>query len=143
AEGHDRHRVHRAAEPGRALRAAHDASRGDLRARDVRRIAERRARGRAVILGPELALVLSLFASAVALEPPRPEMVRAGWRPSDAVLLDRHGDVLHERRIDATRRRLAWTALDDVSPALVWAVLRSEDRRFRQHGGVDARAIGA
>src|SRR5262249_51667705 len=25
----------------------------------------------------------------------------------------------------------------------VWAVLRSEDRRFRQHGGVDARAIGA
>jgi len=96
-----------------------------------------------VIVGPALALVLSLFAHSTTLAPPTPEMVRAAWKASEAALLDRHGEILHERRVDATRRRLAWTALDDVSSALVTAVLASEDRRFREHGGVDARAIAA
>jgi penicillin-binding protein 1C len=96
-----------------------------------------------VILGPALALVLSVLAHAAPPTSPTPEMVRGAWRPSDAALLDRHGETLHERRVDATRRRLAWTALDDVSPTLVAAVLASEDRRFRQHGGVDARALAA
>jgi penicillin-binding protein 1C len=68
---------------------------------------------------------------------------RASYCPSDARLLDRHGDVVHERRIDRTRRRLAWTALDEVSPALVEALLASEDRRFFEHSGVDWRAVGA
>jgi penicillin-binding protein 1C len=95
-----------------------------------------------VILAPALALVLSLLAPATAAAP-TPAAVRAAWRPSDAVLLDRHGEVLHERRIDATRRRLAWTALEEVSPALVDAVIASEDRRFREHGGVDGRALAA
>jgi len=96
-----------------------------------------------VIAAPALALVLSLLGGAPAPSPPTIDMVRAAWRPSDAALLDRHGEVLHERRIDSTRRRLAWTALDDVSPALVTAVLASEDRRFREHHGVDARALAA
>ncbi|HMH52892.1 MAG TPA: penicillin-binding protein 1C [Candidatus Acidoferrum sp.] len=77
------------------------------------------------------------------LSPPEPAAVSAAWQPSDAVLLDRGGEVLHERRIDATRRRLAWTALGDVSPALVGAVVASEDRRFREHRGVDGRALVA
>ncbi|MDX2171002.1 MAG: transglycosylase domain-containing protein, partial [Deltaproteobacteria bacterium] len=68
---------------------------------------------------------------------------RAAYCPSDARLLDRHGEVVHERRIDRTRRRLAWTPLDAVSPALVDALLASEDRRFFAHGGVDWRAVGA
>jgi penicillin-binding protein 1C len=96
-----------------------------------------------VILAPALALVLSLVTSATSPSPPTPAAVSAGWQPSDAVLLDRRGEVLHERRIDATRRRLAWTALDDVSPALVRAVIASEDRRFGEHRGVDARALAA
>jgi penicillin-binding protein 1C len=95
-----------------------------------------------VIVAPALALAAWLLASGTAVTAvPTPAAVRADWRPSDAVLLDRHGDVLHERRIDATRRRLPWTALDDVSPALVQAVLASEDRRFEAHGGVDGRAL--
>ncbi len=69
------------------------------------------------------------------------EEVRARWRPSDAQLLDRHGEPLHEVRIDRHGRRLAWTALDDISPALVNAVIRSEDRRFWHHRGVDLRAL--
>jgi penicillin-binding protein 1C len=44
-------------------------------------------------------------------------------------------------RIDRHGRRLAWTALDDISPALIKAVIRSEDRRFWTHCGVDVRAL--
>ncbi|HKD68447.1 MAG TPA: penicillin-binding protein 1C [Candidatus Binataceae bacterium] len=72
---------------------------------------------------------------------PRFDEVRLRWRPSDAQLLDRHGEPLHEARIDRHGRRLAWTALDDISPALVSVVIRSEDRRFWQHHGVDLPAI--
>jgi penicillin-binding protein 1C len=71
------------------------------------------------------------------------EAVRATWRPSDVALLDRHGEVLHELRLDPTRRRLAWMPLGEVSLALPAAVIASEDRRFWEHGGVDARALGA
>jgi penicillin-binding protein 1C len=78
------------------------------------------------------------------LPPPLPLAdVRAATCPSDARLLDRHGDVLHERRVDRTRRRLDWTPLADVSPALLRAVIASEDRRFQAHGGVDAPALAA
>ena len=66
---------------------------------------------------------------------------RAAWCPSDARLLDRHGEVIQERRIDPSRRRLDWTPLDRISPALVSAVIASEDLRFLDHGGVDIRAI--
>lgn len=67
--------------------------------------------------------------------------VRAAYRPSDARLLDRHGEVLHELRLDANRRRLEWTPLADISPALQNAVITSEDRRFYRHHGIDARAL--
>jgi penicillin-binding protein 1C len=67
--------------------------------------------------------------------------VRAQWRPSDAQLLDRHGVPLYERRVDSNGRRLAWTPLDEVSPALEQAVIASEDRRFFDHHGVDERAM--
>ncbi len=69
--------------------------------------------------------------------------VRAAYCPSDARLLDRHGAVLHELRVDPTRRRLAWTPLAAVSPALRDAIVTSEDRRFFAHGGVDWRAVAA
>ncbi|MBU6281629.1 penicillin-binding protein 1C [bacterium] len=69
--------------------------------------------------------------------------VRAGHRPSDLLLLDRHGEVLDARRVDLDRRRLEWTPLDRVAPALRRAVVVSEDRRFAEHGGVDLRALAA
>jgi penicillin-binding protein 1C len=67
--------------------------------------------------------------------------VRAAYRPSDAQLLDRHGAVLHELRVDRSRRRLDWCALEDASPALQAAVIASEDHRFFRHAGVDWRAL--
>ncbi len=69
------------------------------------------------------------------------DAVHARHAPSDVPLLDRHGAVLHEIRTDPHERRLAWTALADVSPALLRAVVAAEDRRFRSHPGVDVRAL--
>ncbi len=98
---------------------------------------------------PLAALAALLLAAAIGARtgagqaPPSPADVRAAWCPSDVRVLDRHGDALHSLRTDADGRRLAWTPLAEVSPALVRAVLASEDRRFREHGGVDWRAAAA
>lgn len=69
--------------------------------------------------------------------------VRAAHVKSDSLLLDRRGEVLHELRTDRRGRRLDWTKLADISPSLKQAVIRSEDKRFFAHGGVDYRALGA
>jgi len=74
-------------------------------------------------------------------ETPSFAAVRAAYQPSDIALLDRHGVTIHEVRVDTRRRRLAWTPLAAISPALQAAVLASEDRRFYVHHGVDARAV--
>jgi len=80
-------------------------------------------------------------AACSAPEPPTFEQVRAAHRTSESVLVDRHGAPLHELRTDPTRRRLEWVRLDDVSPALVAALIAVEDRRFRVHAGVDWRGL--
>ena len=69
--------------------------------------------------------------------------VKANWTPSEAWLLDRHGEVLHSLRQDRSVRRLDWTPLADISPALVKAIQLAEDRRFLTHGGLDVRALAA
>ncbi len=69
--------------------------------------------------------------------------VRASYRLSDALLLDRHGNVIHEMRVDSTGRRLDWIGLADISPALTGTVVAAEDRRFYHHHGVDWLALGA
>jgi len=66
---------------------------------------------------------------------------RAAYAPSDHLLLDRRALPLHERRVDFDGRRLRWTALAEVSPALVDAVIAAEDKRFFAHGGVDGLAV--
>jgi penicillin-binding protein 1C len=69
------------------------------------------------------------------------EQVRTAWRPSESWLLDRHGEPLQSLRVAMDGRRLAWTPLDDVSPALITAVVTGEDRRFLSHRGVDWPAV--
>jgi membrane peptidoglycan carboxypeptidase len=44
--------------------------------------------------------------------------VKAAYQPSDTLILDRHGEVLHRLRTDASVRRGQWVALADISPAL-------------------------
>jgi penicillin-binding protein 1C len=96
-----------------------------------------------------LAAVAGLLAAIALCWPVMPsslpsfDAVRAQWRPSDAQLLDRHGEPIHELRVDSHGRRLAWTPLAAISPALQRAVIASEDHRFLRHHGVDFTAIAA
>ncbi|MBT9506235.1 penicillin-binding protein 1C [Rhodoferax sp.] len=71
------------------------------------------------------------------------DAVKAGYQPSDTLILDRHGEVLHRLRTDATVRRGQWVALADISPALRTALVLSEDKRFYEHSGVDWRAVSS
>lgn len=71
------------------------------------------------------------------------EEIRNGYRPSEAWLLDRHGEIIAVRRLDNKVRRLEWLALNDISPALRELLIQSEDRRFYRHGGVDWLALSA
>ncbi|MFO1418888.1 MAG: penicillin-binding protein 1C [Methylotetracoccus sp.] len=89
-------------------------------------------------------LVLWLAAVSPSIDAtPRFGAVRADWRSSDAVLLDRHGGLLHRLRLDQRVRRLDWVPLGAMSPALINAVVAAEDRRFFEHRGVDWKALGA
>ncbi len=69
--------------------------------------------------------------------------IKASYAPSDTLILDRHGEVLHRLRTDATVRRGQWVALADISPALRTALVLSEDKRFFEHSGVDWQAVSA
>ncbi len=81
-------------------------------------------------------MLLALAAgSACAL--PSFDEVRSAHRPSDITLQDRHGQVLQTLRVDASVRRGPWLALGEMSPALLQAIVLSEDQRFWQHSGVD------
>lgn len=90
---------------------------------------------------PAVLLVLVLPGLAAAL--PSYEEVRRAYGPSDSLLLDRGGELLQELRMDPLRRRLQWTPLTRISPTLVAAVIRAEDRRFHEHAGVDYLSAGA
>jgi penicillin-binding protein 1C len=64
--------------------------------------------------------------------------------PSSAIwFTDRNGAPMQVIRNDSVERKLHWTPLEQISPALVNAVLLAEDQQFYQHGGVDFKAIGA
>ena len=63
--------------------------------------------------------------------------VKAAHRPSDVTLLDRHGVPIQTVRVDKDVRRLAWVPIGEMSPALLSAIVLSEDRRFWEHSGID------
>ena len=79
--------------------------------------------------------------SSQAASLPSFAQVKAGYVLSDAVLLDRNGEVIHRLRVDPKFRRLDWTALQDISPTLLTAVIQAEDKNFYQHAGVDWQAM--
>ncbi len=87
-------------------------------------------------------LIALLSLSTMAHAMPTYDEVRQSYLKSDSLLLDRHGDVLYELRTDKVRRRLDWTSLKDISPALRFAVVKAEDKRFYEHPGFDYKSIG-
>ncbi|MCQ9373714.1 transglycosylase domain-containing protein [Methyloversatilis sp. XJ19-13] len=86
------------------------------------------------------AISLLAGAAAHALAPDF-DAVRDAWRPSEARLLDRHGEPLAEVRVDFDERRLDWVSARALSQPLVRALLVAEDKRFLQHDGVDWQAL--
>lgn len=82
-----------------------------------------------------------LFAAAAAQALPSFSEVKTAWKPSDVTLLARDGTPLQTVRVDRSARRLAWVPLQEVSPALLQAIVLSEDRRFYEHSGVDWSAV--
>ena len=69
--------------------------------------------------------------------------VKDAYVASDAWLLARDGRTLQQIRLDKSVRRLEWTPIESVSPALLHALLYSEDKRFYAHSGVDWNAAAA
>jgi penicillin-binding protein 1C len=96
---------------------------------------------RLAIFGFPIATIAALMLAMSGRPTPSFGEVRARWHPSEAQLLDRNGDPIHELRIDRHGRRFAWTPLDEISPALTQAIVTSEDHRFWSHHGVDVIAI--
>ncbi len=88
------------------------------------------------------ACYLYLSISYPSISPPSFQQVQKSYRRSDAVLLDRHHEVIHELRVDPKRRRLDWIPFAETSPALKSAIVFAEDRRFYEHHGVDWKALG-
>jgi penicillin-binding protein 1C len=78
--------------------------------------------------------------SAAAQVVPTFAAVKAAHRPSDLTLVDRHGTPVQTVRLDKAVRRLAWTPLAEMSPALLTAIVLSEDKRFWEHVGIDWQA---
>lgn len=87
------------------------------------------------------AIALALPLAALAL--PSFDEVRAAHRPSDIVLLDRQGVPVQTLRVDKSVRRLPWVPIEAMSPALLRAIVLSEDKRFHEHSGIDWRAVAA
>jgi penicillin-binding protein 1C len=96
---------------------------------------------RLAIFGIPIAAIAMLTLVITRPPPPTFAEVRTRWHPSEAQLLDRNRDPVHELRIDRHGRRFAWKPLDEISPALTEAIVTSEDHRFWSHHGVDVIAI--
>lgn len=115
------------------------------RLRALLRHAMRPVGSRALRTAPVIAAVSVIaFAGSFFVAPypvARFDDMRASWRASDAWLLDRSGEPLSRIRIDHQRRRGEWVPAAEVSPALTAMVIASEDKRFREHRGVDWLAL--
>ena len=88
-----------------------------------------------------LLLALSLACAGAAMAVPSFDAVKAAHAVSDLTLADRDGTPIQTLRVDKSVRRLLWVPLNELSPALLQAVVLSEDRRFWQHSGVDWAAV--
>jgi monofunctional biosynthetic peptidoglycan transglycosylase len=87
------------------------------------------------------AVAAAALAGALWVALPDALAVRTANPRTTAVMEQRRAEARAERR--AFRPRQAWVPLDRISPALVDAVLLSEDARFWQHGGFDWREVEA
>lgn len=98
---------------------------------------------RARYIGVAIAAVGAVLLMLATWPPTLPSHARvvAAFRPSEAWLYDRHGTLIDSQRVDFHARRLAWVPLPRIAPVVRSAIVASEDKRFRDHGGVDLLAL--
>ena len=104
----------------------------------LRRVTQATATKLAIFLvaAPALSMASAAYSSTFS-------EVKAAYQPSDTLILDRRGEVIHRIRTNSAVRRGQWVALADVSPALRTALVLSEDKRFYEHSGVDWQAVSS
>src|SRR5205809_2420057 len=61
--------------------------------------------------------IVTICSGHAATGVPSFDSVKNHWTSTEGALLDRHGELIHELRVSEQGRRLAWTSLDDISPA--------------------------
>ena len=88
-----------------------------------------------------LALALGVALYALALWPFTPSVadLRNAREADPATVVSADGTTLTR----FARRNREWKALDEISPAVVEALVATEDRRFYAHGGIDLWGWGA
>ncbi len=87
------------------------------------------------------ALVLGVLLYALVLWPFTPSVadLRGAREVDPATVVSADGTTLTH----FSRRNREWKTLDEISPAVVQALVATEDRRFRTHGGIDLYGWGA
>ncbi len=90
-----------------------------------------------------IAFILGLWIATIPPLLPGHKAVVASWKPSEAWLYDRNGELLDSIRVDFRARRLAWVPLNRIAPVVPATIIATEDKRFRDHGGIDWLAIGS
>lgn len=72
---------------------------------------------------------------------PSYEQIRARYRSSDLQLRDRNGRILTEIRQEQNFRNLSWVEFSDIPENLRQIIIKSEDKNFYAHSGIDFTAI--
>ena len=67
--------------------------------------------------------------------------VKKSFFPSDVMIIDRNGLSFERVRIDSSERSLPWVSINQISFAFKKILIKSEDRRFYEHAGVDWLAL--
>jgi len=106
----------------------------------VKRSAFRRVlrRGAVVVAGGAAALLLATALAQRSL----PEVLTPPTDTGDVAVLDRHGEPL-QLVFDGGWNQMQQLPLTQMPPLLAQAVIAAEDRRFREHSGIDWRARAA
>ncbi|MFS4460767.1 penicillin-binding protein 1C [Bdellovibrio sp. HCB2-146] len=92
------------------------------------------------------ALAVTAGGSYLLLETPRApsfETVKKNYQSSDLYLMDRKGEILHQLRQNPKERSSLWLPSEQIPQVMVKALLKSEDKKFYKHEGVDLKALAA
>jgi penicillin-binding protein 1C len=95
------------------------------------------------LLGTMAPAVIVLSGWVMIAPVPSFEQIKTANNSSEALLLDRHGQILQRLRLDKSRRMLEWVSLKEISPTMQQAILVAEDKRFYSHHGIDLTAAGS